>query len=341
MPISPPARAFADSSSVGWSVCCAACGSCCNSAPIFPLPEVLRHQHLFIGALGVRRVRRLRTGDSVGHGGAAVVATAADRVACERLANDCLHPFEGEDDVLLTPIGFEDPGVDRCPALGSDARCSLHGPDKPSMCRAVPCDPLVPDCLQYVVLGERWTDSDDLGARCIARTSDPARMSVQGARVLDLDVRRSLATARRALAADKRFWGAAIGAHIVDQLRGEQGGVASVPAQDFLVMPLTPVLQWLAQVSERCRERCLEYLDAQLVLCEKSAQRCVARKQSSREPSLARLRAFARASHVLRTILLSSRPDSGRSATADEIEEWMNGARPELSPALAGQGPDG
>jgi hypothetical protein len=376
---------------VGWSVRCAACGSCCNSAPILSLPEVFRHQHLFVGALGLRRVRRVRAGDGVGHGSAAFVASTADQAACKRIATDCLHPCPGEEhDLLLTPLGFEDPGVDRCPALGADARCAIHGRDKPSMCRSIPFDPLVPDRLQHLVLADRWGDSDDLGARCIARTSDPKRMSVQGTSVLDLDVRRSLAAARRALAADKRFWGAAVHAQIVEQLFAKQGGADRVPAKDFLVIPLTPVLQWLALVSKRCHERCLEYLDAQMLLCETSAQKCAGRKQSSLEASLARLRGFARANHVLRNVLLSSRPDPGPSAAgqnyghvlgdeapgrqgatrahsrsyateeqrgrpgwigsqsmagiltggtralAEEIEDWIEGARPEVSALLGG-----
>ena len=326
---------------MGWSVRCAACGSCCNSAPILSLPEVLRHQHLFIGALGLRRVGRVRAGDSIGHGGAALVANTADQASCELIAADCLHPFPGEEhDLLLTPLGFEDPGIGPCPALGADARCTVQGRDKPSMCKAIPCDPLVPDRLQHLVLAERWMDSDDLGARCIARTSDPQRMSVQGARVLDLDVRRALAAARRSMAADKRFWGIAIHAQIVEHVLGEPGGAERVPKQDFLVMPLTPVLGWLAQVSKRCRERCLEYLDAQMVLCETSAHRYIARTRSSLDESLARLRGFARANHVLRRVLLSSRanPEALPRAMADEIEEWTEGGRPEVSPLLGGGG---
>lgn len=336
MPSSPPSKSFANPTSVGWAVSCSGCGSCCNSAPILSLPEVLRHQGLFIGALGVRRVRRLRAGDSIGYGSAASVASAADQSAFERVAADCLHPLTDEDDLLLTPMGLEDPGVERCPALGTDARCAIHGVDKPSMCKAVPLDPLVPDRLQHLVLTERWGESDDLGGRCIARTSDPRRVAVQTGRVLDLEARRFLASARRGLAADKRFWGAALYAQIVEQVGGN-GGVGRVPGQDFLVIPLTPVLHWLARVSKRCHERCLEYLDAQIVLCESSAQKCVVRKQSSLEASLARLRGFARANNALRSALLASRPDPRPAAMADEIEGWLEGGRPPVSELLGGE----
>jgi hypothetical protein len=299
------------------------------------LPEVLRHQGLFIGALGLRRVRRVRAGDSLGRGSSAFVASEVDQAACGRLATDCLHPLTDEDDLLLTPMGFEDPGGERCPALEADARCALHGRDKPGMCKAVPFDPLVPDRLQHLVLAERFGESDDLGGRCIARTSDPRWTSVQGTSVFDMEARRALATARRGLAADKRFWGVGIHGQMVEQLMGD-GGVDRVPSRDFLVMPLTPVLQWLARVSKRCHERCLEYLDAQLVLCEASAQKCLARKQSTLEASLARLRGFSRANSVLRHVLLFSRQEHEPTAMASEIEEWLEGAEPEVSARLAG-----
>jgi hypothetical protein len=258
----------------------------------------------------------------MGRGSAAFAVSEVEQAAFERLAADCLHPLPGDDDLLLTPMGFEEPGGERCPALGADRRCSIHGRGKPSMCKAVPFDPLVPDGLQHLVLAERFGESDDLGGRCIARTSELRRASVQGASVLDAEARRSLATARRGLAADKRFWGAAIHGQVAEQLLAE-GGADRVPAHDLVVLPLTPVLAWLAQVSKRCHERCLEYLDAQMVLCEASAQKCVARKQSSLEASLGRLRGFARANQALRRALLAARPDSKRGAMADEVEAWM------------------
>jgi hypothetical protein len=96
------------------------------------------------------------------------------------------------------------------------------------------------------------------------------------------------------------------------------------------------VLQWLARISERCLDRCLDYLDAQMVLCEAAAQKCMAREQSTLEASLARLRGFARANNVLRNVLLRSRQEHEPNAMTSEIEEWLEAGPPEVSACLGG-----
>lgn len=311
----------------GWSVRCAACGSCCNSPPLLSLPELFRHQHLFIGTLGLRRVRRVRTGDTLGRGGRSYQADNEDGAAVERLVNDCLHRIpDPNDDLLLAPLGFDDPGLGRCPALGEDGRCTLHGRQKPAMCAAVPFDPLMPDRLQHLVLAERWADSDDLGARCIARTGDPRRMSVLGTRLLDGDARRALLAARQSLIRDKCIWGSAI----VAELAAQPETLARIPRDAFAVLPLPPVLKLLATVSGRCRERCLDYLDAQLVLCERA----------SRAPRVAqRLRPIVHEHRVLRDALVARTAGrrAGKGPSVGEVEAWLEPPeRPVVSVFLGG-----
>ena len=326
----------------GWSVHCAACGSCCNSAPLLSLPEAFRHQEIFVGTLGLRRVRRVRTGGTLGRGSAGGQASEEDRVALDKIAAHCLHPLPAEGrpdyDLLLAPLGFDDPGLGRCPALGEDGRCTIHSRHKPVVCSAVPFDPLMPDRLQHLVLAERWAQSDDLHARCIARTADSERMAVQGARLRDDDARRVLAAARRALAADKRCWGNAIFAELAAHFLAEAGSAERIPTEGFLVIPLTPVLELLAGISARCRQRCLEYLDAQIVLCETTAQACLLRKQPSVGASLVRLRGFARSYHVLRSALLARQPEPVASPglAGSDVEAWLEQAQPEVSPLLGG-----
>jgi hypothetical protein len=302
----------------GWSVRCAACGSCCNSAPVLSLPELFRHRDVFVGALGLRRMRRIRTGDHLGRGRAACQATDEDEAAYGRIAADCLHPLRGAggDDahLLVAAMAFDDPGLGRCPALGADARCTLHDRPKPIMCSAVPFDPLLPDGLQHLVLAERWAEADDLGARCIARTAEPERTTVHGA-VLDEQVRHVLAAGRRAWAMDKRIWGDGLVAQLRQSLAESS---QRVPSQGFLVIPLTPVLERVAAISPRCRERCLEYLDAQLVLGDR-----LVRKPSLPGASVTRLRTFLGSYHRLRGVLLA-RPTSSGGAACD-LEHWLEG----------------
>ena len=322
--------------SVGWAVRCSACGSCCNSAPVLSLPELFCHQHLFVGTLGIRRVRQVRTGESLGQGSDCCQANQEDRAAYDQISADCLHRIRAEEahghDFLLTPQGFDDPGLGRCPALGEDGRCTIHGKGKPALCSAIPLDPLMPDRLQHLVLAERWAESDELGARCITRTKDPERTTVRGTRVRDDDALRALAAGRRALAADKRFWGTAIFAQIAEQLLAQSGGVQRIPRQGFLVIPLTPVIELLAGVSERCRELCLEYLDAQMVLCAITARACLARKQPSDATTLDRLQGLLRANHRLRSSLTSGRPESHvpPGVAGSDVEAWLEHAPAEV-----------
>ena len=334
----------AASTCTGWSVRCAACGSCCNSAPLLSLPELFRHQHLFVGTLGMRRIRRVQTGDSLGRGRATCRAGEEDRRDYERLAADCLHPLRGLDgngnghDLLLTSLAFDEPGAGRCPALGDDAHCSLHGKHKPVVCSAIPFDPLMPDRLQHLVLAERFAESDDLGARCIARTTDPERTTVLGAGVDD-EARRVLAAARGALATDKCYWGNALFAQLTQQGLDERGSTERIPTEVFVVLPLTPVLELLAGVSERCRERCLDYLDAQIVLCDLMANASLARKRVSVEVSVSRLHTLLRAYRVLRGLLLvrGTAYLTPPGATASAIESWLEHEPPQ-APSLASAG---
>jgi hypothetical protein len=158
--------------------------------------------------------------------------------------------------------------------------------------------------------------------------------------VVDDDARQMLVAGRRALAMDKRCWGNAIFAQLGQQVLGEPGSAERIPTEGFVVIPLAPVLELLAGVSERCRERCLDYLDAQIVLCDITANACLARKQSSVGTSVVRLRTFLRSHHVLRSLLLSRRVPHVAlpGVAASDIETWLEHAPPEAS-SLASAGP--
>jgi Fe-S-cluster containining protein len=112
-----------------WSFRCSACGKCCNSAPEMSLPELLHHQHRFVGSLAIRRVPRPRPGDRLGRGPLAPRASDADLRAVAELAGAVLHRLPGgpqADDVLLATQAFSHGASDPCPALGADMRCTIH-----------------------------------------------------------------------------------------------------------------------------------------------------------------------------------------------------------------------
>jgi hypothetical protein len=303
----PTSRQHPAPTNKDWSIQCSACGTCCNSAPLLSLPELFHHQQRFVGTLGVRRIHRIAVGDRLGKGKVGYVASATDCAEFEHLARDCLHSIQGTDyHVLLTLQGFDDPDLGRCPALGMDGRCSVYADGKPTECAAVPLDPMVPDRLQHLVLAERCKDAEKRGTRCIrAKPNADARGSVQGPVVADDEARRALAARRGEVAADKRLWGTAVFAMLAKERLFDPAGAVRIPRQGALVMPLTPVLMVLAAVSEPCRERCLDFLDAQIALCESTLRASNAHKPASAAATLERLRAIMRKNQALRSVLLS------------------------------------
>src|SRR5689334_14835574 len=100
-----------------WSIRCSACGGCCNSPPLMSVPELFRHQHLFVGALTIRRMQPLRTGEWI----AGVTVDAADCEAWSALAEELLHQAAERSasprHYLLAAAGFDYSSLNRCPAL--------------------------------------------------------------------------------------------------------------------------------------------------------------------------------------------------------------------------------
>ena len=283
-----------------WSFRCSACGKCCNSAPAMSVPELLHHQARFVGCLAIRRMQRLEGRD--------------------RLAEAVLHPLPGgAGDVLLATHAFGPSGP--CPALGSDLRCTIHDDRKPAACAVVPLDALVPDELQPRVLAERRAEASYMGADCIVPGERPgAAIVTRGLAVVDAPSAAALARRRADLAEEKRRWGSSVFALLQAELFATPAALARVPADGFLLVAIAPVLVVLAAVSDRCRRRCVEYLDAQGALIDR-----LSRAGAAHDP----LGAFARANRTLRTALASAavRPaSSARDAAA--IEAWMGLPQP-------------
>ncbi len=311
-----------------WSFRCSACGKCCNSAPQMSVPELFHHQRRFVGSLAIRRVPRLRPGTRLG-GNAGATASDRDCDAYSDLADAVLHRLPGEPrvhDVLLATQGFSPSPSDPCPALGSDMRCTIHDDRKPATCAVVPLEALVPDRLQHVVLAERTREAAYLGADCVARGARPdfSRMTDRLA-VVDDGARASLARRRRDLADEKRWWGESVFQMLKDDLFADATALARVPESGFLVMAMAPVLMVLATVSSRCRQRCLEYVDAQTVLIESSIRVAVARRRLDGRAEIEQLGAFARTHRALRIAFESApaRLGSRGPREARDVEAWM------------------
>lgn len=94
-------------------------------------------------------------------GGREYALDAEDVAASDALSARLFHRTggAGSEWIALTLQGYDYPSLGRCAALTDDGRCSVHA-DKPSICSAVPLDPMLPDRLQSRVLPRGATMRD-------------------------------------------------------------------------------------------------------------------------------------------------------------------------------------
>jgi hypothetical protein len=238
-----------------WSFSCSACGKCCNSPPRLALTELFRHRHRFIGALAIRRVRRPRLDGIVGAGTGRHEFARADILAYEELAAALMFQSAVIDsDFAIVTVGFDYPSTGRCPALEADGRCGLHGTGKPAECAAVPLDPLVPDCLQHLVLTERARGAAGFDSQClIPGICDGLPLLTGQGRLLGSELGEALVGRRADLAADKARWGNAVFAMMHQELVALAVAGGRFPLTGHLTLALVPVLMIIAAESPATR----------------------------------------------------------------------------------------
>lgn len=235
------------------------------------LPELLRHEGLFVGALAIRRA------------------------------------VSGAREMSVHTQAFDYTSLNRCPALGEDLRCSIHDRGKPAVCAVVPFDADVPDGSQHAVLLSRNRSENYIGANCIvAGESTDHDAVVRDGRLVDNGYIDALARRREAARLDRHYWGGAL----LELLRRELSASNAVPAAGYLTLPLVPVLQIVAGVSGRCRVRCLAYIDSQIVLIDRMLAAALQRKNSRDRDTTRELRSFNSAYARLRKQLERAAADS-------------------------------
>jgi hypothetical protein len=251
------------------------------------VPELFHHQRTFIGCLSVRWLGEARS------------------------------------DLLLATRAFDTGLSEQCPALDAGRRCSIHDDKKPAVCRVVPFDELLPDRLQHLVLSERATEARYLGSDCIVpgvRAGFP--VVTRRLEVVDEGARAALAERRHDLANEQLFWGRTVAPLLRAELLSQRSGAGQ--AGGFLTLSIAPVLMVLADASTRCRERCMAYLAAQAILCERTlkdarlagfAERAAIRQLAAFTATNARLRAALAGAPPLVTAL----PTAERAS----LERWL------------------
>lgn len=317
-----------------YSFRCSACGRCCNTPPQMSLPELLRHERLFVGSLAISKVRTPRPGTRLGLGACSSVVSDADGEAFAALADALLYPAGGADPAdasdhrfAIAAQAFDYASQPRCPAL-AEGRCTIHGDEKPATCAVVPLDPLVPDRLQHVVLARRADGTDSVGSHCIARGErDGFAIVTHEARVVEPSFRNALGRRRADLSADKRFWGDRVFEMLKKELFSSPAAIAKLPAGGFLSLSLVPALLVLAAVSDACRERCLEYIDAQLTLIQRRVEQALLRGRREDRSTTDQLRAWSKAYQALAKPLGAAHgqhdPAIAGEAWRSDVETWL------------------
>ncbi|MPV66089.1 YkgJ family cysteine cluster protein [Burkholderia sp. BE17] len=310
---------------------CNACGRCCNSAPTLSLRELFRHRHRFVGALTIRRVPKPRIGERWRAGGREHAFDADDVAASEVLAERLFHRIGGANGewVVLTLQGYDYPSLGRCAALADDGRCGVHA-EKPSICGAVPLDPMLPDRLQSRVLAARRDDTAWLGANCIVEAGDerpaveplfPVPLVTAG-QVAD---RVALDAYRDALAFERAVWRDAVFTSLVGGGQHVRDALSRVATGGYLTVSIVPVLLAVASVSAHCRALCLDFIDAQLALIGANVEAALARRRADDRPATRELRGFAQALERARHALAAMpEPAAGTREDAPRIDAWLD-----------------
>jgi len=315
-----------------YGLACNACGRCCNSAPTLSLRELFRHRHRFVGALTIRRVPKRRIGARSRTGGREHVFDADDVAASDALANALFHRASGTGDewIVLTLQGYDYPSLGRCSALADDGRCSVHD-DKPSICGAVPLDPMLPDRLQSHVLAGRRDETAWLGANCIVVAGDHGTASVDTSPAIPLVIagqvadRAALDAFRDALVFERAVWRDAVFASLIEGGPQVREALSRLAPGGYLTMSIVPVLLAAASVSAHCRMSCIDFIDAQRALIDARVETALARRRLDDRPATRELRGFAealeRARHALAampSVTPNTRPDAPR------IDAWLD-----------------
>jgi len=317
-----------------YRLACNACGRCCNSAPTLSLRELFRHRQRFVGALTIHRVPKRRIGERSRTGEREQALDADDVAAFDALANTLFHRARGMDDewIALTLQGYDYPSLGRCPALADDGRCSVHA-DKPSICGAVPLDPMLPDRLQSRVLARRREDTAWLGANCIVGAHDGA-VSVDAASAIPLVTagqvadRAALDAFRDALVFERAVWRDAVFASLIDGGPQVRDALSRLAPGGYLTMSIVPVLMAVASVSAHCRARCIDFIDAQRALIDVRVDAALARRRLDDRSTTHELRGFAealgRAWHALAAVPAPTPATATTRTDAPRIDAWLD-----------------
>lgn len=292
------------------------------------LPELFRHRDRFIGCLAIGRVPRRLVGERIRVGRHEAVLDEADIAAFASMTDTLL--YRAGDTFSIMTQGYDYPSLARCPALADDGRCTIHLHGKPVTCEVVPLDPLVPDALQHLVLAGRNQSASYLGTDCIQEgdRADTPQLITEG-EIKDAKERDALARRRHALEREREVWGRAVFQSLRKDLFDSPAALARFPPGGFLTISIVPVLLAVASTSARCRQLCLDYIDSQLALIDRSIEQALLRRRLEDRAVTQELRGFAqayqRAKALFGTTLPAMEMESSAPSSLSSIETYLSG----------------
>ncbi|WP_175883901.1 YkgJ family cysteine cluster protein [Burkholderia sp. BCC0044] len=320
---------------------CNTCGRCCNSAPTLSLRELFRHRHRFVGALTIRRVPKRRIGERWQAGGREHALDADDVAAADALADRLFHRGGGVQGewLALTLQGYDYPSLGRCAALADDGRCGVHA-NKPSICGAVPLDPMLPDRLQARVLAARRDDAAWLGANCIVeagreQSANESSFPIPLVTAGQIADRAALDAHRDALVFERAVWRDAVFASLTSGGQDVHAALSRLAPGGYLTVSIVPVLLAVAQVSAHCRALCVDFIDAQLALIGANVEAALTRRRADDRPATQELRGFAQALERARRALAAMPAPAATRDDASRIDAWLDDRGDAAAPLAA------
>jgi hypothetical protein len=125
-------------------------------------------------------------------------------------------------------------------------------------------------------------------------------------------------------------WGRVVFESLRKDLFDSPAALARIPPRGFLTISIVPALLAVASTSARCRQLCLDYIDSQLALIDRSIEQALLRRRLDDRPVTQELRGFAHAYQRAQTLLGTPLPamevESGTPSSLSPIEAYLSGA---------------
>jgi hypothetical protein len=284
--------------------------------------ELFYHENLFVGCLGLSRRSPHKTGDVLSTGALAHTLSTQDAQSLADTMQSQLFSL-GDNYFSLMTQAMDYDSLNKCPALGDNHYCAVHDKRKPAVCSLVPFDSLYPDSLQTSVLLSRQFEEGCI----VAGQKQDYPVIIKNRQILDETYQTALQKRRDDLVLEKQFWANAVFAELKTELLHNRAEINKIPLDNSIVLlSIIPVLIQLAQVSDKCRLRCLHYIDSQLSLIDNKIAQAIQRKTIADKKTTQEFRSFKEKYLKLRPALIDFKinPTAFSEKQVQQLEMYLS-----------------